>query len=159
MARDDGLLIKPETRKTWVHVAVAVGVLALGSAGYFAFGRSGKPEPAAAGPSTPAASVSANADQLPAIIIAVLPLATTAPAAAGADPQGFAAVRTIARTPELQSSASVTIRRSRPRGRSQGGGTGSNPVGGTERKPCNRRAFVVLGLWLGRRFRELVTCW
>ena len=90
MARNDGLLIKPEPRKPWVYVAVAVGVLALGGAGYFAFGTSGKPTPADAGPSTPAASVSANADQLPAIIIAVLPLATTAPAAASGEPQGFA---------------------------------------------------------------------
>jgi plastocyanin len=52
----------------------------------------------------------------------------------------FAAVRPIARTPELQSSASVTIRRSRPRGRSQGGGTGSNPVGGTLLRTLEWRA-------------------
>ena len=90
MARNDGLLIKPEPRKPWVYVAVAVGVLALGGAGYFAFGTSGKPTPADAGPSTPAASATVNADQLPAIIIAVLPLATTAPAAASGEPQGFA---------------------------------------------------------------------
>ena len=87
MARDDGLLIKPEPRKPWVYVAVAVGVVALVAAGYFAFGMSGKPAPAAAGPSAPPASASANADQLPSIIIAVLPLAASAPA--GADAQGF----------------------------------------------------------------------
>ena len=87
MARDDGLLIKPEPRKPWVYVAVAVGVVALVAAGYFAFGMSGKPAPAAAGQSAPPASASANADQLPSIIIAVLPLAASAPA--GADAQGF----------------------------------------------------------------------
>ena len=87
MARDDGLLIKPEPRKPWVYVAVAVGVVALVAAGYFAFGMSGKPAPAAAGPSAPPASASANADQLPSIIIAVLPLAASAPASA--DAQGF----------------------------------------------------------------------
>ena len=87
MARDDGLLIKPEPRKPWVYVAVAVGVVALVAAGYFAFGMSGKPTPPAAGPSAPPAPASANADQLPSIIIAVLPLAASAPA--GADAQGF----------------------------------------------------------------------
>ena len=90
MARDDGLLIKPEPRKPWVYVAVAAGVLALVAAGYFAFGMSGTPTPAAAGPSASAPSASANTDQLPAIIIAVLPLAASAPAAAGAGPQDFA---------------------------------------------------------------------
>ena len=89
MARDDGLLIKPEPRKPWVYVAVAVGVVALLAAGYFAFGMSGKPAPPAAGPSAPPAPASASENQLPAIIIAVLPLAASAPAAAGADAQGF----------------------------------------------------------------------
>ena len=54
------------------------------------------------------------------------------------DSGSFAHIRPIAKTPELQSSASVTIRRSRPTGRSQGGGTGSNPVGGTQLKPLTR---------------------
>ena len=91
MARDDGLLIKPEPRKPWVYVAVAAGVLALVAAGYFAFGLSGKSTPAAAASATsPASTATASDDQLPAIIIAVLPLATTAPAAADGDPPGFA---------------------------------------------------------------------
>lgn len=90
MARDDGLLIKPEPRKPWVYVAVAAGVVALVAAGYFAFGMSGTPTPAVAGPSAAQPSATANADQLPAIIIAVLPLAATAPAAADGAPPGFA---------------------------------------------------------------------
>ena len=90
MARDDGLLIKPEPRKPWLYVAIASAVLALVAAAYLAFGTSGKPAPAAVGPSAPPASASANADQLPAIIIAVLPLATSATAAESGDPQGFA---------------------------------------------------------------------
>lgn len=89
MARDEGLLIKPEPRKPWVYVAVAAGVVALVAAGYFAFGMSAKSPPAAAEIPTPPAST-ASADQLPAIIIAVLPLATSAPAAEGAKAQGFA---------------------------------------------------------------------
>ncbi|HSD16109.1 MAG TPA: tetratricopeptide repeat protein [Thermomonas sp.] len=88
MARDDGLLIKPEPRKPWVYGAVAGAVLALLAAGYFAFGMSGTPTPAP-GPA-PASIAPATSGQLPAIVIAVLPLATAAPAAAGADAQGFA---------------------------------------------------------------------
>ena len=73
-------------------MAVAIAILALVGAGYFAFGMSGKPAPAAAGSSAPppSANANANADQLPAIIIAVLPLAASAPAATGADAQAFA---------------------------------------------------------------------
>ncbi len=51
----------------------------------------------------------------------------------------FAAVRPIAGSLQLQPSASVTIRRGRPTSRFQGGGTGSNPVGGTQTKPLVRR--------------------
>ena len=78
MARDDGLLIKPEPRKPWVKVAVAAGVLAVLAGGYVAFGLSGKPTPGAAVPAASSAPVAATADQLPAIIIAVLPLAAEA---------------------------------------------------------------------------------
>ena len=90
MARDDGLLIKPEPRKPWVYIAVAAGAVVVLAGGYFAYALSGKSAvPPAATPA--AAAVAANADQLPAIVIAVLPLATSAPAPAkGVDPQGFA---------------------------------------------------------------------
>jgi TolB-like protein/Flp pilus assembly protein TadD len=91
LARDDGLLIKPEPRKPWVYVAVAGGVVALLAAGYFAFGMSGKPTPASGPPAlAQSSSATATSDQLPAIIIAVLPLAATAPAVAGADAPVFA---------------------------------------------------------------------
>ena len=90
MARDDGLLIKPEPRKPWVYIAIAAGVLAVLAAGYFAFVRSGNVAPGPAVPAASSAPVAANADQLPAIIVAVLPLAATAPAAASTDGQGFA---------------------------------------------------------------------
>ena len=87
MATDDGLLIKPEPRKPWVVVAVAAGVLAVLAGGYVASGLSGKPKPAATATAASPAPVTANPDQLPAIIIAVLPLAadagTTAAPAAG----------------------------------------------------------------------------
>ena len=89
MATDDGLLIKPEPRKPWVVVAVAAGVLAVLAGGYVASGLSGKPKPAATATAASPAPVTANPDQLPAIIIAVLPLAadagaTAAPAAGDA---------------------------------------------------------------------------
>ncbi|HPW12606.1 MAG TPA: hypothetical protein PK399_05495, partial [Thermomonas sp.] len=82
MATDDGLLIKPEPRKPWVVVAVAAGVLAVLAGGYVASGLSGKPKPAATATAASPAPVTANPDQLPAIIIAVLPLAADAGATA-----------------------------------------------------------------------------
>lgn len=89
MARDDGLLIKPEPRKPWVYIAIAAGAAAVLVAGYFVHGMSGKPAPdAASGPAT-SAPVAATVDQLPATIIAVLPLATPASAKA-ADASAFA---------------------------------------------------------------------
>ena len=45
LARDDGLLIKPEPRKPWVRVAIAAGVLAVVAAGYVAYRQAGKPAP------------------------------------------------------------------------------------------------------------------
>ena len=74
MAKNDGLLIKPEPRKTWVYGAVAAGILAVLGVGYVAFGSAGKPS----GASLPAASSVpvAAADQVPAILLAVLPLAS-----------------------------------------------------------------------------------
>ena len=71
-------MIKPEPRKPWGKVAVAAGVLAVLAGGYVAFGLSGKPTPGAAVPAASSAPVAATADQLPAIIIAVLPLAAEA---------------------------------------------------------------------------------
>jgi TolB-like protein/Flp pilus assembly protein TadD len=82
LATDDGLLIKPEPRKPWVVVAVAAGVLAVLAGGYVASGLSGKPKPAATATAASPAPVTANPDQLPAIIIAVLPLAADAGATA-----------------------------------------------------------------------------
>ncbi|GHB98447.1 tetratricopeptide repeat protein [Thermomonas carbonis] len=87
MARDDGLLIKPEPRKPWVKLAVAAGVLAVLVGGYVAFGLAGKPKPGEAVPAASPEPVAATTDQLPAIVIAVLPLAleasdTATPAAA-----------------------------------------------------------------------------
>ena len=91
LARDDGLLIKPEPRKPWAYVAVGVAVLALAVVGYFAFGKAGTPMPTPPGPSAPASSTGAglDAEQLPAVVIAVLPLAATAPADAGGNATGF----------------------------------------------------------------------
>jgi TolB-like protein/Flp pilus assembly protein TadD len=89
LARDDGLLIKPEPRKPWVYVAVAAGVLALLVAGFFALGRSGKPAGGAMVPAPSQSRVAASAGQVPAIIIAVLPLAADA-AVADAAPPAFA---------------------------------------------------------------------
>lgn len=60
------------------------------------------------------------------------------------DSRGFATIRSIARTSELQSSASVTIRRSRPRGRSQGGGTGSRTI-----RVRRARRRIQLLIWSG----------
>lgn len=91
MARDDGLLIKPEPRKPWVYIAIAAGVAAVLATGYFVYGMSVKPAPATASTSAAPAPVVASTDQLPTTIIAVLPLATAVPASAKAvDTQAFA---------------------------------------------------------------------
>ena len=89
MARDDGLLIKPEPRKPWVYAVIAAGAVAVLAAGYFAYRMSAAAPDTASTPAT-AAPVAANSDQLPATIIAVLPLATDAPAAKAGGAQAFA---------------------------------------------------------------------
>ena len=87
MATDGGLLIKPGPRKPWVVGAGSPGVAAGLAGGGGAPGRPGKPNRAAPAPAASPAPVPATPDQLPAIIIAVLPLAadagTTAAPAAG----------------------------------------------------------------------------
>lgn len=77
-------MIKPEPRKPWVAVAVIAGVLAVLAGGYVAFGLAGKPASDVAVPAASPVPVAAPADQLPAIIIAVLPLAADAGDAAAA---------------------------------------------------------------------------
>ena len=61
----------------------------------------------------------------------------------------FAGDGQSAKPAEFRPSASVRIRRFHPRGRSQGGGTGSNPVGGTAVEPFTCGVFgQVVRIWL-----------
>ena len=81
MATDDGLLIKPEPRKprglVVVLAVLAAGILLAG--GYFAYARfAADGTPHAEAPPAPTAAAGATQGQLPATIIAVLPLASDA---------------------------------------------------------------------------------
>lgn len=84
LATDDGLLIKPEPRKSRVPMLAALAIVAVLGAGYIGYAEfvaSGSKQAQAPAPlASPVATASATTGQLPSTIIAVLPLAGGKPA-------------------------------------------------------------------------------